>query len=182
MVSCIELSQTFLSIALYPSSKTLTLVKMVWKKDPTGNVQPKTELETLIAQDTVPWHKKRNLRNLYLCLVPAVLGVEMTSGYDGSVLNGLQAVERWNICSYYKTESTASKLTNPVDYNHPDGAILGIISAMMNIGSVAGIPFVPYCNDRWGRKFVIVLGSFIAAAGIILQTAAINRMSASQFR
>lgn len=46
---------------------------------------------------------------------------------------------------------------------------------MMNIGSVASIPLVPFCNDRWGRKFCIVLGSIIVVAGVILQTAAVNR-------
>jgi len=34
----------------------------------------------LVAQDTVPWYKKRNLTILYLSMIPACLGVEMTSG------------------------------------------------------------------------------------------------------
>jgi hypothetical protein len=59
---------------------------------------PQTELAQLLEADTTPWYKKKNLRTLYLCIVPAALGVEMTSGYDGSVLNGLQAVDRWNAC------------------------------------------------------------------------------------
>lgn len=52
----------------------------------------------LLNQDTTPWYRKPNLRRLYLLLVPAAIGVEMTSGFDGSVLNGLQAVDRWNEC------------------------------------------------------------------------------------
>lgn len=52
----------------------------------------------LTSYDHVPWYKKKNLRSLYLYLVPAALGVEMTSGYDGSVLNGLQAVATWQTC------------------------------------------------------------------------------------
>ena len=52
----------------------------------------------LLNQDVTPWYKKPNLRRLYLLLVPAAIGVEMTSGFDGSVLNGLQAVDRWNEC------------------------------------------------------------------------------------
>jgi hypothetical protein len=51
-------------------------------------------------EDTAPWHKRRNLRALYLLLLPAAIGVEMTSGYDGSVLNGLQAVQPWNDCTF----------------------------------------------------------------------------------
>lgn len=57
-----------------------------------------SDVTNLLSQDTVPWYKKKNLRKLYLTLVPAALGVEMTSGYDGSVLNGLQAVVPWNDC------------------------------------------------------------------------------------
>lgn len=52
----------------------------------------------LLNQDVTPWYKKPNLWRLYLFMVPAAIGVEMTSGFDGSVLNGLQAVDRWNEC------------------------------------------------------------------------------------
>lgn len=58
------------------------------------NVQ-ESEVTRLLRLDKKPWYQKPNLRSLYFCLVPAVLGVEMTSGYDGSILNGLQAVEPW---------------------------------------------------------------------------------------
>lgn len=74
-----------------------------------------SEIQRLLAEDNTPWYKKPNLRKLYFFLVPAALGVEMTSGmdtyadfsfdmkslltssvgYDGSVLNGLQAVDPW---------------------------------------------------------------------------------------
>lgn len=47
--------------------------------------------------------------------------------------------------------------------------------AIMAVGYVVGIPFVPFCNDRWGRKFYIILGSAIVALGVALQTGAINR-------
>ena len=59
-----------------------------------------SDVTHLLSQDTTPWYKKKNLRKLYATLVPAALGVEMTSGYDGSVLNGLQAVVPWNDCEY----------------------------------------------------------------------------------
>ncbi|RFU28947.1 hypothetical protein B7463_g7402, partial [Scytalidium lignicola] len=75
-----------------------------------------SDVTHLLSQDTKPWYQKRNLRKLYLTLVPAALGVEMTSGYDGSVLNGLQAVVPWN------------------DYfNNPNGALLGLITAAFSI-------------------------------------------------
>lgn len=59
-----------------------------------------SEISRLVSEDKTPWYRKKNLRSLYLTLVPAALGVEMTSGYDGSVLNGLQAVQVWQDCKY----------------------------------------------------------------------------------
>jgi hypothetical protein len=55
-------------------------------------VAAQSEVKRLLSLDTTPWYRKANLRRLYFFLVPSVLGVEMTSGYDGSILNGLQAV------------------------------------------------------------------------------------------
>lgn len=57
-----------------------------------------SDVAQLALHNKTPWYKKPNLRMLYLTLVPAALGVEMTSGYDGSVLNGLQAVTHWVTC------------------------------------------------------------------------------------
>ena len=65
------------------------------------NLAKASDLTQLVEQDTVPWYKKKNLRSLYFGLVPSALGVEMTSGYDGSVLNGLQAVDPWVDCKYF---------------------------------------------------------------------------------
>lgn len=67
-----------------------------------------SQVTQLVDADTTPWYKKKNLRLLYLTLVPSALGVEMTSGYDGSVLNGLQAVQPWldgKICPVRKIDT-----------------------------------------------------------------------------
>jgi hypothetical protein len=81
---------------------------MAPQREDVGKVAAESEINRLIALDPVPWYQKKNLRMLYFFLVPAVLGVEMTSGYDGSILNGLQAVQPW--------------LTT---FNNPTGSILG---------------------------------------------------------
>jgi hypothetical protein len=65
------------------------------KHEDVAAIAEQSEVNRLMSLDTTPWYRKPNLRFLYLCLVPAALGVEMTTGYDGSVLNGLQAVEAW---------------------------------------------------------------------------------------
>ncbi len=59
-----------------------------------------SDVIALAEADKTPWYRKKNLRRLYMTLVPAALGVEMTSGYDGSVLNGLQAVQPWLDCKW----------------------------------------------------------------------------------
>ncbi|EHY52204.1 Lactose permease [Exophiala dermatitidis] len=116
-----------------------------------------SEIHHLLAQDTTPWYRKKNLRRLYFCLVPAALGVEMTSGYDGSVLNGLQAVQPWQ--DYFNT---------------PNGALLGVMTAAFSIGAVVAVPLVPYVNDRFGRKACVIVGSTIITVGAVLQCAAVN--------
>jgi len=68
---------------------------MIHQRQNVTKVAAESEVNRLMALDTTPWYKKKNLCILYSFLLPAVLGVEMTSGYDGSVLNGLQAVGPW---------------------------------------------------------------------------------------
>jgi MFS family permease len=61
------------------------------------------------------------------------------------------------------------------DFGNPQGAILGIIVAAFSFGSVIAIPFVPWVNDRFGRKTSILVGSCFIMVGVVLQTASINR-------
>lgn len=65
---------------------------------PTGAANPR--FIDLVKDDITPWYKKPNLRRLYLFLVPAAMGVEWTSGFDGSIMNGLQAVDSWDKCMF----------------------------------------------------------------------------------
>ncbi|KAH7120284.1 MFS transporter [Dactylonectria estremocensis] len=128
--------------------------------DPRSKAQQfagQSEVIRLLEADTVPWYKKPNLRLLYFCLIPAALGVEMTTGYDGSVLNGLQAVATWQ--TYF---------------NAPKGALLGVLNASYNLGGLITLPIVPYVNDRFGRKHSITFGSVILIIGVILQSASQN--------
>lgn len=58
---------------------------------------------TRIAEaDTLRWYQKRNLRYLYLIMVPTCLGVEWTSGFDSSMMNSLQAVKSWVDCKLHR--------------------------------------------------------------------------------
>jgi len=44
------------------------------------DVAATSEVSRLLAEDTTPWYQKKNLRTLYAFLVPAALGVEITTG------------------------------------------------------------------------------------------------------
>jgi hypothetical protein len=41
----------------------------------------------IVANDKVHWYQKRNLRSLYLWLVPFAMFIESTSGFDSSMMN-----------------------------------------------------------------------------------------------
>ncbi|KAG9317748.1 hexose transporter [Chiua virens] len=111
----------------------------------------------LAEQDKVPWYCKPNLRLLYLLMLPTCIGVEMTSGFDASMVNGLQAVPSW--LEYY---------------HHPRSASLGLMSAMYSLGAVAAIPFVSSVVDTIGRRYPILFGGIIQIIGAILQGSAAN--------
>jgi len=89
-------------------------------------------------------------------------GVEHMSGYryDPTMINGLQAVANWQ--EYF---------------NHPDGPILGFITAAYSLGTVLGLPFVPFVADRFGRRMSIVIGSIVMVVGATLQTVTQNSSS-----
>ncbi|KAI0677721.1 hexose transporter [Trametes maxima] len=106
-----------------------------------------------VQQDKVPWYKKRNLRMLYILMFPTCIGIEMTSGFDSSMMNGLQAVPTWDAF-----------------FNHPRSTILGLLSALYSLGSICSLPFVPFVTDRFGRRWAIIFGSIIMVIGAALQT------------
>jgi hypothetical protein len=55
-------------------------------------------LTRIVDEDKVRWWKKSNLRLLYLLLYPTCMGIEITSGFDSQMINGLQLVTAWNKC------------------------------------------------------------------------------------
>jgi hypothetical protein len=57
-------------------------------------------LTRVVEEDKVRWWRKRNLRLLYLLLYPTCMGIEITSGFDSQMINGLQLVAHWNQCQY----------------------------------------------------------------------------------
>ncbi|EMC91174.1 hypothetical protein BAUCODRAFT_317249 [Baudoinia panamericana UAMH 10762] len=105
---------------------------------------------------TVTWYRDPALRKTYICLMFVVI-TSATNGYDGSMVNGLQSLNVWQ------------------DYfHHPTGSILGLFSAIMSVGSITAIPFVPYAADGLGRRWGIIIGCVIMIIGVVLQSISIN--------
>ncbi|PGH09401.1 hypothetical protein AJ79_05713 [Helicocarpus griseus UAMH5409] len=111
----------------------------------------------LIADDHTPWYKKPNLRYLYLFLVPCCLAIESTSGFDSSMMNGVQSLDYWQ--DFFGT---------------PVGANLGILAASYNLGALSAVPFVAVVSDHVGRRWSIIMGSVFMIGGAFLQAFSVN--------
>ncbi|KAF2280053.1 hexose transporter-like protein [Westerdykella ornata] len=120
-------------------------------------------LSRLVAEDTVPWYRKPNMRLMYLWLFLCCMGVEMTSGFDSQLINTLQFSDPFNRYfgnGYYDTKKKKFSI---------EPAMLGFISSCYQLGSILAVPIAPYCNQRWGRRWSIMVGSLIMVVGSILQ-------------
>lgn len=51
-------------------------------------------------EDTVRWYKKPNLRIMYVYLFLCCMGVEITSGFDSTLIGTLQFSDPWNKCTF----------------------------------------------------------------------------------
>ncbi|KAH7018177.1 uncharacterized protein B0I36DRAFT_297721 [Microdochium trichocladiopsis] len=56
-----------------------------------------------LANEAPPFYKSRNLLMLYLLLIPGGLMPAVTLGFDGAMMNGLQAVPAWDNCCIVAT-------------------------------------------------------------------------------
>ncbi|KAL4887693.1 general substrate transporter [Aspergillus karnatakaensis] len=123
-------------------------------------------LENLIAQDRTPWYKKPNLRMLYLVLFPACMGIEITSGFDSQIINTVQIVYTWN---KYFGELTGETLDNGMPEYKIASELKGFLSAAYSLGAILSLPFVPWVNQTFGRRWTIMFGSCVSLLGALLQ-------------
>ncbi|GAA5903155.1 sugar porter family MFS transporter [Sporobolomyces salmoneus] len=73
--------------------------------------------------------------------------------------------------------SMSGQLSNPYylsQFNHPDSALQGGITASMPAGSFAGALINSYLADKIGRKKTIIIGAWIWVLGCIVQSVANN--------
>ncbi|KAJ0422802.1 general substrate transporter [Aspergillus carlsbadensis] len=106
--------------------------------------------------DPKQWWYHPNLRTMNLLMFFPLLSI-FTLGFDGSMMNGLQAVEGWR--SYF---------------GEPRGATLGLFNGAYPIGGLVAVPFISTLNDHLGRRWGIVTGAIICIIGAALQGAAQN--------
>ncbi|KAH6695536.1 general substrate transporter [Plectosphaerella plurivora] len=112
---------------------------------------------TQLADKAPVWYKSAARRRLYFLLFPAAIMSYATSGYDGSMLNGLQTVSYWDDF-----------------FGNPRGAQLGLMGAIMSLGSICSTPIAPWVADKYGRRWGITVGSIIMIIGAIIQCESVN--------
>ncbi|KAF7360978.1 MFS domain-containing protein [Mycena sanguinolenta] len=99
------------------------------------------------------WYNNRRLIILNAWIV-LLLVTSTASGYDGSMVNGLQSLPQWE--SYF---------------GFPTKGKLGLLGAIQNIGSLAGYPFAPYLCDGIGRRPTVFIGASMMVIATAIQTA-----------
>lgn len=117
------------------------------------------EFEGLTLKDVTPklekfWIRYPRLVQLNLLLLCAFLG-QTATGYDGSMLNGMQALPQWQ--EYFGA---------------PSGGRLGAMINGIVFGVLISLTFSSQLCEKIGRRLPITIGTSIIIIGSILQTAA----------
>lgn len=123
-----------------------------------GSIQDET-FRDLVLSDVVPrrkepWWKDWTLLKLNTLLLCALL-TQIASGYDGSMLNGMQALPQWKKF-----------------FGEPTGTRLGAMSFGPTGGTLISVLFSSQLIEKFGRRYPICGGSLLIILGSVLQAAA----------
>ncbi|BCS12334.1 sugar transporter [Aspergillus luchuensis] len=105
------------------------------------------------------WYKQPHLLRLNLIILSLVM-FSSANGFDGSLMNGLEALDQWKAFM-----------------NNPTGAKLGWLNAIYWLGCGIGYPSASWIANRYGRKPGVYLGYLFLTLGCALQTAAPNAVA-----
>ncbi|KAH8660160.1 putative sugar transporter [Xylariales sp. PMI_506] len=102
------------------------------------------------------WLSDKGLLKLNLILCLSLISSYAT-GYDGSMMNGLQSLDEWK--NYF---------------NNPNASELALLNAIQNVGQLIVIPIsAPIC-DHFGRKPALLGSAAVLLIAVALQAAAQN--------
>ncbi|OJJ95040.1 hypothetical protein ASPACDRAFT_127506 [Aspergillus aculeatus ATCC 16872] len=114
------------------------------------------ELAAVLPAGDRPWYRQGHLLRLNLIILSLVM-FSSANGFDGSLMNGLEALDQWK--SFM---------------NNPTGAKLGWLNAIYWLGCGVGYPTASWIANKYGRKPGVYVGYVFLALGTALQTAAPN--------
>lgn len=112
-------------------------------------------LQDIDKRDRFWWHYP-GLRRLNFLLLGCIV-CDLTNGYDGSMLNGLQSIDSWQTA-----------------LGSPTGTRLGTISNGTRYGQLAALLIVAPLIERLGPRRPIAIGSCLLLIGVALQAASVN--------
>lgn len=122
-----------------------------------------SKLDELIAGRKTSYWANRGFVTLNIMLLLPQLSSYAT-GYDGSMMNGLQSVSG--------TSSTSAQLTNSRSldtwqsyFGTPTGSLLGFFNCVQPVGQIASFPVEAWFSDRFGRKIGMLVGACIILSG-----------------
>ncbi|KIL88267.1 lactose permease [Fusarium avenaceum] len=118
--------------------------------------QASLALDDQLSAGWFSWFTNKGILKLNAILCLSLISSYAT-GYDGSMMNGLQSLDTWK-----------------ADFNNPDANKLAILNAIQNIGQLVALPFCAMFCDKFGRRPALVTGAAIMLVGVGLQGGAQN--------
>ncbi|KAK7207650.1 general substrate transporter [Myxozyma melibiosi] len=97
------------------------------------------ELADILPISEKPWWRQSHLLKLNARIL-ACMCFSSTTGYDGSLMNGLQSLDTWQ--TFMDT---------------PSGGWLGFINSINSIGALCGLCIVGMVAERFGRKVPLLI-------------------------
>ncbi|KAF2845378.1 hexose transporter-like protein [Plenodomus tracheiphilus IPT5] len=113
-------------------------------------------LAEVLPQTSKPWYRVPYLLSLNLLLLMPLMS-SAVAGYDGSLMNGLQALPSWKR-----------------DFGNPQGHVLGAVNAAQSAGCVVALPIVGMLADNLGRRWTLLIGGMVVIMASIIQSVAVN--------